>query len=116
MKKIRSEKSSTDAYPILLTNYASSPLRDFEIYLRFIVGLDEDDIQLILKQYNSKIVTYELPASIYLNKDTSQFVYTIGRHKGALRIEYDDVSMETELILSNFVLLRFNENSFLNTS
>ena len=28
--------------------YARSLFRDFEIYLRIVVGLDEDDIQLIL--------------------------------------------------------------------
>ena len=37
--------------------YARSPFRDFESYLRIVVGLDENDIQLILKQYNSKFVT-----------------------------------------------------------
>ena len=37
--------------------YARSPLRDFESYLRIIVGLNEDDIQLILKQYNEKFIT-----------------------------------------------------------
>ena len=30
--------------------YARSPFRDFENYLRIVVGLDEDDNQLILKQ------------------------------------------------------------------
>ena len=114
-KKIRSEKSSTDAYPVLLTNYASSPLRDSEIYLRYIVGLHEDDIHLIIKQYNSKIVPYEIPVVIYSNKDTSDFVYNMEHHKGALQNEYDDVSVETKLILSSFVMLRFNEKSFLKT-
>ena len=32
--------------------YARSPFRDFGSYLRIIVGLDEDYIQLISKQYN----------------------------------------------------------------
>ena len=55
-----SEKSSTDGYIILLLAYASSPFQDSENYLRIVVGLDEDDIRLILKQYNEKFVTYEL--------------------------------------------------------
>ena len=38
----------------------SSPFQDFESYLRAVVGLDEDDIQLVLKQHNSSSVTYEL--------------------------------------------------------
>ena len=37
--------------------YAISPFRDFESYLRIVVHLDEDDIQLISKQYNANFVT-----------------------------------------------------------
>ena len=48
-KKLRSEKSSLDSYPILLMFYARSPIRDFESYLRSIAGLDEKDFHLILK-------------------------------------------------------------------
>ena len=47
--KLRSEKSSTDGYNILLMDYAATPFRDFESYLRIHVGLDEDNIRLILK-------------------------------------------------------------------
>ena len=52
-KKLRSEKSSTNVYLIILMGYARSPFRDFDSYLRIVVGLDEDEIQLILKQYHS---------------------------------------------------------------
>ena len=45
--------------------YARSRFRDFESYLRIVVGLDEDDIQMILKQHNSNFVTYELTHGIY---------------------------------------------------
>ena len=48
-RKLRLEKSSTAGYIILLMAYAGSPFRDFESYLRIVVGLDEDDNQLILK-------------------------------------------------------------------
>ena len=37
----KKEKSSTNAYLILFTNYARSPFRDFESYLRIVIGLDE---------------------------------------------------------------------------
>ena len=37
--------------------YARSLFRDFEQYLRFVVGLKEEDIQFISKQYNSNFVT-----------------------------------------------------------
>ena len=59
-RKLRSDKTSHDGYFILLMGYARSPFRDFESYLRIVVGLEEDDIQLILKQYNEKFITFEL--------------------------------------------------------
>ena len=67
-----------------------------------VVGLDEDGIQLILEQYNSIFITYELSPTIYTIKDTSEAVYTVGDHEGTLQTEYDDVSMKTKLILSRF--------------
>ena len=84
MKKVGLEKSSTDGCIILLMGYARSPFRDFESYLRIVVGLDEGDIQLILKQNNSNFVTYELSPGIYTIKDISEAVYTMGDHEGTL--------------------------------
>ena len=58
--KLSHEKKNSDGYMILLLGYTRSHFRDFESYLRIVVGLDEEDIQLILKQYNSNFITYEL--------------------------------------------------------
>ena len=44
-KNLGSEKSSIDGYIKWLMSYARFPFRDFEKYLRIVVGLDEDDIQ-----------------------------------------------------------------------
>ena len=52
-KKLKSEKSSTDAYLIILANYVKSTFRDFESYLRIVICLDEDDIHLVLNQFIS---------------------------------------------------------------
>ena len=57
LNKLRLEKSSTDGYNILLKGYARPPFRDIESYLRIVVGMDKDDIQLFLKHYNSNFVT-----------------------------------------------------------
>ena len=51
------EKVNSDGYMILLLGYSRSLFRDFESYLRIVVGLDEKDFQLILKQYNSHFIT-----------------------------------------------------------
>ena len=62
--KLSTEKKNSDGYMLLLLGYARSPLRDFESYLRIVVGLDEEDFQLILKEYNSHFVTYDLTPGI----------------------------------------------------
>ena len=72
----------------------------FEIlknYLRVIVGLDEDAIQVILKQINSKFVTYEISPGFYTIKDISEAVYTKSDHDGIIPTGYDDVTMKTKL-------------------
>ena len=74
----------------------------FERYLKNVVGLVEDDLQLILKQYKSNFVDFEMPLGIYAIKDKSEVVYTMGYHEGALQVTYDDKSMKTKLILTRF--------------
>ena len=117
--KLRSDKSKHDGYTILLTGYANSSFRDFESYLRIIIGLEEDDIQLILKQYNEKFVSYELDPGNYTIEDLKKTVYPLGDHEGTLKIENDDLNKKVELILtrfgSTFGSLRFDEKSFFHT-
>ena len=101
---------------MLLMGYAESPFRDFESYLRSESGLNEEDIQLILEQYNSNFVNYEFSPGIYSIKDFSEVVYTMGVHEETLTIEYDDISMKTKLILKRFGgtvgTFNFDEKSF----
>ena len=80
--------------------YARSSFRDFESYLRIVVGLDEDDIELILKQYSSNFVTYELSPCIYTIKDVSEATYIMDDHEGTFKNEHDDINMKTKLILT----------------
>ena len=56
---------------MLLMGYGRSPFRDFERYFRSVIGLHEDDIQLILKRDNSIFVTNELLPGTYTIKDKS---------------------------------------------
>ena len=117
-RKLGSEKSSCDGYFILLMGYARSPFRVFESYLRIVVGLDEDDIQLILKQYNANFVTYKLDLGLYTIEDLQDAVHPLGDHEETLQIEYDDLNKKTKLIStrfrSTFGTLRFDEKTFLN--
>ena len=59
-RKLSTEKSQIDGYYIKLINNMHSSFRDFESYLRFLSSLDDFDIQLILKQYISKLIAYKL--------------------------------------------------------
>ena len=98
---------------MLLKDYARSPFRGFESYLRIVVGLDEDDIQVISKQYDVNFMTYETPPGTYSIKDISEAIYIMGDHEGTLQIEYDDISMKTKHISTHFAgtfgTLRFDE-------
>ena len=117
--KLRSDKSSHDGYFILLMGYARSPFRDFESYLRIVVGLEKDNIRLILKQYNEKFITYELDPGNYTTEDLQKAVYPLGDHQGTLQIEYDYLDKKVKLILTRFGdtfgTLRFDEKSFFHT-
>ena len=117
--KLSHEKKNSDGFTILLINYSRSQFRDFESYLRIRVGLDEEDIQLNLKEYNSHFRTYDLTPGIYTIQDISDAVYTFSGHSEIIEIEYDDISMKTKIILKykdlreNFGLgtLRFDKKN-----
>ena len=118
--KLSRERMNTDGYMLLLLDYGRSLFRDFESYLRIVVGLDDEDIQLILKN-NSHFITYELTPGIYTIQDISDAIQTFSGHKETIQLEYDDISMKTKIILKFknnekglFALgtLRFNDRSF----
>ena len=75
-KKLRSEKSGSDVSFLVIMGYARSPVRDFEVFLRIVVGLDEDDLQLVLEHYISNFITYEISPGVYATEDISEVVDT----------------------------------------
>ena len=97
--KLSHEKKNSDGYTILLLNYSRLQFRDFESYLRIRVGLDEKDIQLILKEYNSHFITYELSPGIYTVQVISDVVHIFSGHSEVIEIVHDDISMKTKIIL-----------------
>ena len=123
--KLSHEKINSDGYMIFLLGYSKSLFRDFESYLRIVVGLDEEDIRLVLKQYNSHFVTYNLNPGIYTIQDISDVIRTFSGYSEIIQIEYDDISKKTKIILkfknnnekTKFALgtLRFDKKSFFHT-
>ena len=130
-RKLSTEKSQTDGYYILLLTYMPSSFRDFESYPIILSSLDENDIQLILKQYKSKVTTYKTPPGVYTFKNFSE-VFSRGftnefqlrklqpKHKhdtsDSIIIESDNVTLITKLILRYKIkVLRFDKKSFFRT-
>ena len=97
--ELSTEKRNNDGFMILLYGYTRSRFRDFESYLRIVIGLDEKDIQLILKEYNSHFITYELPPGIYSIQDISDTIYNFSVNNESIQVEYDDISIKMKIIL-----------------
>ena len=86
------------------------------------VDLDEDDIRLVLDEYNSKFITYELQPGIYTFKDISEVLFNILQPEypgfsNVIDIEFDDITMKTKLVLRpGIITIRFDEKSFVSTN
>ena len=107
----------------ILAIYTSSVFQDFESFLRTQIDLVEDDIKLVLDEYNSSFITYELEPGFYTFKDISEALLKIipskyGEHHNhkAIDIEYDDMKMKTKLeVESGIIAITFDEKSFFST-
>ena len=58
-----------------------------------------DDINLVLEEYSSRFITYELEPGIYTFKDISEALFNILQsdypdHSNVIDIEYDDITMK----------------------
>ena len=63
-----------EQFMIILAIYTSSVFQDFESFLRTQIDLIEDDVKLVLDEYNSSFITYELEPGIYSYRDFRSFV------------------------------------------
>ena len=81
----------------------------------------EDDLRLILDEYNSNFITYEISPGIYTFKDLFEALFRILQSEyevfnNSVDTEFDDISMKTELFVrpGNRVI-SFDEHSFFST-
>ena len=65
-KKQVTKRVKDDKYMFFLSGYTSSIFQDFESFLRTEVELIEDDVKLVLDEYNSSFITYEIPPSFFI--------------------------------------------------
>ena len=110
-----------EQYMKILAIYTSSVFQDFESFLRTQIDLIEDDIKLVLDEYNSSFIIYELQPGIYTFKDISEALFNIIQFEypglsNVIDIEYDDLTMKTKLVVrSGIIAIRFDEQSFFST-
>ena len=78
----------------------------------------EDDIQLVLDEYNSSCITCEISPGIYTFKVISEALFNILQFENPgpsnmIDIEYDDITMKSKLVVrSGIIAIRFDEKSF----
>ena len=115
------KKMKDEQYMNVLSIYTSSVFQDFESFLRTQIDLVEDDVGLVLDEYNSSFITYELTPGIYTFKDLSEALFNILQSEylgpsNVIDIEFDDITMKTKLdVRSGIIAIRFDEKSFFNT-
>ena len=108
-------------YMNILARYTSSVFQDFESFLRTEIDLVEDDIKLVLDEYNSSFVTYELDPGIYTYRDLSIALFNSLQHEypssdSEILIRLDDITRKIILVVrSGIIAIRFDEKSFFST-
>ncbi len=115
------KRMNDEQYMNILAIYISSVFQDFESFLRTRIDLVEDDIKLVLDEYNSSFNNYEIQPGIYTVKDISEALFNIIQIEypgpsNVIVIEYDDITMKTKLVVrSGIIAIRFVEKSFFST-
>ena len=117
IKKYREQvtkRMKDDKYMNNFAIYIDSVFQDFESFLRTQIVLVEDDIKLVLDEYNSRFITYELEPGIYTFKDISEALFNILQLEypgpsNAVVIEFDDITRKTKLIVrKGIIAIRFD--------
>ena len=117
-KKQVTKRMNDEQYMNILEIYTCSVFQDFQSFLRTQIDLIEDDIKLVLDEYNSSFTTYELEPGIYSYKDISEALFNIlqseyPQSNSEILIRLDDVTRKTKLVVnSGIIAVRFDEKSF----
>ena len=82
------------------------PFQDFESFLRTEIDLVEDDIRLVLDEFNSGFITYKLEPGIYTFNDLSEALFNILQPEyelfnNSVDNEFDDITMKIKLVLKS---------------
>ena len=69
------KRMKDDKCMLILAGYTKCVFQDFESYLGTKVDLIEGDVRLVLDEYNSSFITYELQQGIYSFKDIPKLIF-----------------------------------------
>ena len=115
------KRMKDEQYMNILAIYTSSVFQGFKSFLRTQIDLVEVDIKLVLDEYNSNFITYQISPGIYAFKDISEALFYILQSEypqpdSEILIRLDDVTRKTKLVVnSGIIAIRFDEKSFLST-
>ena len=115
------KRMNDEQYMNILAIYTRSIFQDFESFLRTQIDLVEDDIKLVLDEYNSNFITYESAPGIYTYRDIAEAVFYIlqseyPQSSSEILIRLDDITRKTKLVVrSGIIAIRFDEKSFFST-
>ena len=113
------KRMNDEQYMNILAIYISSVFQDFESFLRAQIDLVQDDNKLVLDEYNSNFITYELEPGIYSYRDLSEALFYILQSEypqsdSEILIRLDDITRKTKSVVrSGIIAIRFDEKSFL---
>ena len=116
-----SKRMKDEQYMNILAIYTSSTFQDFENFLRTQIDLIEDDVKLVLDEYNSSFITYELEPGIYSYREISEALFYILQSEypqsdSEILIRLDDITKRTKLVVNGGIIaIRFDEKSFFST-
>ena len=120
-KEQATKRMKDGQYMNILAIYTRTVFQDFESFLRTQIDLVEDDVKLVLNEYNSSFITYELNLGIYNYRDLSEALFHILQSEypssgSEILIRLDDITRKTKLVVNNGIIaIRFAENSFFST-
>ena len=110
-----------EQYMNILAIYTSSVFQDFESFLKTQIDLIEHDIKLVLDEYSSSFITYDLEPGIYSHREISEALFYILQSEypqsdSEILIRLDDITKKTKLVVnSGIIAIRFDEKSVFST-
>ena len=102
----------------IFAKYIDSVFQNFESFLKTEIDLVEDDIKLVLDEYISSSIIYDLTPGIYTFKDVSEALFNLLQLKypesgSEIVIEFDAIIKKTILVVRpGNIAKRFDEQSF----